>query len=281
MKIYQLKNQSPCQMMGYILVTDTGKVVAFDGGTIHDAELFRELLALHGNHLEYWFITHPHHDHYGVLQAISADPRGITADYLYYSPMDEAQISADNPHRKDHLTFYSFINSVPFTIKNPQIGDIFTIDNITIEVMGISNPEITEDVFNNNSCSFMITEKYPDGSDFKLLILGDSGIAASDKLLATHGKRLKADMVQMAHHGQNACEKRVYDVIAPRYSLWPTPDWLWTNTIDPAKPGEGPWKTLIVRGWMEELGSTPINSLEKTAIVHVDNGKVSVEYYKK
>ena len=32
MKIYQLTNASPSQMMGYVLITDAGKVIVIDGG---------------------------------------------------------------------------------------------------------------------------------------------------------------------------------------------------------------------------------------------------------
>ncbi len=281
MKIYQLKNQSPCQMMGYVIVTNNGKVIVFDGGTADTTELFREIIALQGNHIDYWFITHPHHDHYSVFKKISEEPGEITADAVYYSPMDP-ELAASDPNRAGEINgFNDAINNTPFTLKTLCLGEIFKIGDLEIEVLGIANPDIKEDVYNNNSCAFMVTEKYDNDNEFKLLILGDLAIKGGDKLAAMHGKRLKADMVQMAHHGQNACEKRVYELIAPKYTLWPTPDWLWTNTCDPEKPGEGPWKTLIVRGWLEELGATPITSLEKTAIITVDKGDVSVTYYHK
>jgi hypothetical protein len=150
-----------------------------------------------------------------------------------------------------------------------------------MEVMGISNPEIKENILNNSSCPIMLTESYDDGTSFKVLMLCDLAIEGGNKLLCRQKERIKADMVQMAHHGQDAAEEHVYKAIAPRYTLWPTPDWLWSNTADPQFPGQGPWKTLIVRGWMEKLGAIPITSLEKTAVIKIDNGRVSVDYYSK
>ena len=48
--------------------------------------------------------------------------------------------------------------------------------------------------------------------------------------------------------------KTLYADIAPKICLWCTPQWLWDNDA-----GQGynthTWQTVIVRGWMEELGA--------------------------
>ena len=86
-----------------------------------------------------------------------------------------------------------------------------------------------------------------------VLFLGDMGIEAGRELVTLYGKTLHSDFVQMAHHGQEGVEKDVYEAIAPRACLWCTPKWLWNNDA-----GKGynthTWQTVIVRGWMEELG---------------------------
>ena len=41
--------------------------------------------------------------------------------------------------------------------------------------------------------------------------------------------------------------------VAPRVCLWNTPDWLWNNDAGNGFD-TGPWRTVEVRGWMEELG---------------------------
>ena len=76
--------------------------------------------------------------------------------------------------------------------------------------------------------------------------MGDESLAEFQRLLRT-GK-LCADYVQMAHHGQGGVEKDVYEEIAPKACFWNTPGWLWDN--------RDIFKTLIVRGWIEELGIT-------------------------
>ena len=93
-----------------------------------------------------------------------------------------------------------------------------------------------------------------------MLFLGDVEAAGDAVMIEKYGKALKSDVVQMAHHGQNGVDRPVYEAIAPRFAFWTTPDWLWTNTIDPANPGKGPWQTLTVRQWMEALGTVPIRA---------------------
>ena len=90
-------------------------------------------------------------------------------------------------------------------------------------------------------------------SDKTVMFLGDLGWDAGAKLLSMHGEKLKSDIVQMAHHGQNGVERDVYEAIAPSACIWCTPLWLWNNDA-----GKGynthVFKTIIVRGWMDELG---------------------------
>ena len=87
--------------------------------------------------------------------------------------------------------------------------------------------------------------------------MGDAEPAEGDRLLHLYkgtGK-LKADYVQMAHHGQGGVTFEVYEEIAPKACFWCTPLWLWNNDA-----GKGfnthVFKTVEVRGWMDRLGIT-------------------------
>lgn len=74
MKIIQLHNSTISQMMGYLLITDHGKVIAVDGGTEGDAPEFKRLVRENGGHIDLWFLTHPHHDHHDVFVNFSETP---------------------------------------------------------------------------------------------------------------------------------------------------------------------------------------------------------------
>ena len=85
-----------------------------------------------------------------------------------------------------------------------------------------------------------------------ILFLADTGVESGEKLLQEQKEKLKADIVQMAHHGQAGVTEEVYQAIDPKICLWPTPDWLWDNNL-----GEGyntaPYKTITTREWIEKL----------------------------
>jgi hypothetical protein len=92
------------------------------------------------------------------------------------------------------------------------------------------------------------------------LFLGDLGVEGGQKLLKRYPTELKSDIVQMAHHGQGGVSKNVYQAIAPRICLWPTPKWLWNNQPEHKPIHSGPWDTLSVRKWIESLRATSIVS---------------------
>jgi hypothetical protein len=130
-----------------------------------------------------------------------------------------------------------------------ELGQVLKIDGITIEILGIKNPEIVENGVNNSSVVMRVWDHYK-----SVLFPGDLGVEGGEKLLHSKYKdRLKSDYVQMAHHGQNGVDKAFYQVVAPKYCLWPTPKWLWDNDMGGGK-GTGPWVTQEVKSWMDELG---------------------------
>ncbi len=102
---------------------------------------------------------------------------------------------------------------------------------------------------NNSSIVFRLDTK-----DSSVLFLGDLGVEGGNQLMETvPHEMLRCDYVQMAHHGQNGVTKDVYKVISPKCCLWCTPSWLWDNR-GPNGYDSGDFKTVIVRGWMSELG---------------------------
>jgi len=121
------------------------------------------------------------------------------------------------------------------------------IDNIQVEILGIKNPELIENAGNEQS----MVIKFNMGKR-SFLVLGDTGVKSSEKLLRTQKEKLKSDIVQMAHHGQAGATKELYQQIHPTTCLWPTPNWLWENDAGKGY-NTGPWKTIETRQWMKEL----------------------------
>ena len=128
------------------------------------------------------------------------------------------------------------------------VGQVLRIDGIRIEVLGIKNPEFTQNALNNSSAVLRVSDKAK-----TVLFLGDLGFEGGEKLLPSAGRdRLRDDYVQMAHHGQNGVGENVFRAVSPSYCFWPTPRWLW-NCDSGKGTGSGPWRTLEVCAWMAKL----------------------------
>lgn len=244
-----LSAQGPRQMMGYIIRTKNDKTIIIDGGTIDDTANLMKYIGKYNNKVDYWFITHAHDDHVGAFTEI-ANNTDVQIDNIYISLNEYEWYEQNEPSRAE------FSKKVIDTVNSekrkenvhiPQINEKIQIDGIEVEILGIRNPEITENSGNEQS----MVIKFDTGKQ-SLLILGDTGEKSSEKLLKTQKEKLKSDIVQMAHHGQAGATKELYEAVQPKICLWPTPEWLWNNDAGNGK-GSGQWKTLETRKWMEDL----------------------------
>ena len=275
MKIVQLKNCTPTQMTGFIIISNDGSVIAVDGGNRTDTDGFldtlEEFTGSRSTTIDCWFMTHPHDDHFGVFQELTERAKqGIAVPdckmFCYTHQPDE--------FGKDELIFEQQLIAYNAVLKENRYPkremkekEILNFGDLSVEVLRTWDPEIKANAFNNWSMVLRFTEKRGLKKDFVMIFLGDLGVEGGFQLIEKCPEGIKADAVQMAHHGQNGVSREVYEAISPRIAFFATPDWLWYNTIDPSKPGEGPFKTLEVRSWMEDLKTLPLRACEKNVIL--------------
>ena len=248
-ELTQLSDHSTRQMMGYILKTKNNKIIVIDGGTIDDTENLVEQINKHGGKVDAWFLTHLHDDHLGAFSNIANDKQ-IQIEKIYCSFNEYSWYEENEPARADFSKQILEIlkqDNIKDKVEDVSLNQNINIDDIKIEILGIRNPEITENAGNEQS----MVVKFDTGKT-TFLVLGDTGVKSSEKLLNTQKEKLKSDIVQMAHHGQSGATKELYEQINPTICMWPTPEWLWNNDSGEGK-GSGPWKTLETRQWMEEL----------------------------
>lgn len=248
-ELTQLSDHSTRQMMGYILKTKNNKIIVIDGGTTEDTENLVNQINKHGGKVDAWFFTHLHDDHLGAFSNIVKDNQ-IEIEKIYCSFNDYSWYEENEPSRAEFSKQILEIlkqDNIKDKVEDVSLNQDINIDDIKIEILGIKNPEITENAGNEQS----MVVKFDTGKT-TFLVLGDTGVKSSEKLLKTQKEKLKSDIVQMAHHGQNGATKELYEQINPTICMWPTPEWLWNNDSGEGK-GSGPWKTLETRQWMEEL----------------------------
>lgn len=254
-KFYFMKNSTHVQMQGCVIITSEGNVIVIDGGNEGDHEHLKELINTEGNgKVKAWFITHQHSDHTGAFCKLSSVDPELQVENIYYNfpTIDELFKYGYRSPLGDRLKLETVSLIEGRYSKGAHVvkkGDRIEIDDVTITILRVYNPEITCNFENNSSLVFRI-----DGNKSSVLILGDLGIEGGDDTLAgcTY-EDLKTDYVQLAHHGQQAVKREFYEFIRPERCLWATPDWLWDNDEGNGF-NTGPYETVTTRSWMEELG---------------------------
>lgn len=259
--IAQLNSVGGSQMNSFVVTTAEEKIIVIDGGYRDDAEnllaYLRDVSGKEIPHVDAWIFSHAHGDHIDAFIEIVEKHWGkLTVDKIYYN-FPSAQFLCKEPgYGKCILDFNRLLPIFADKIEIVYLDDEYDIGGAHIEFLYSPNGEIRYrpncGIINDTSLVFMLTL-----AGKKMLFLGDAEPLEGARLMALYkgtGK-LKADFVQMAHHGQGGVEKDVYEEIAPQACFWNAPGWLWNNDA-----GGGfnthCFKTVIVRGWMEELGVT-------------------------
>ena len=248
--LWQLPNQTPTQMMSYVIRTVHGKVIVIDGGMAGDAPYLRKFIKKQGDTVDAWFISHPHDDHFNALAVILSDVGHMTIKTIYGSMPNDAWMKQHTGEGevKSFAEFKKAVADAGREVTELELGQKLNIDGVHVEVLGIKNPEIHPNPINNSS---VVMRVWDDAKS--VLFTGDLGPQGGEKLLkGPYADRLPSDYCQMSHHGQNGATEAFYQKVNPTYCLWPAPKWLWDNDNGGGK-GSGPWKTLEVRAWMDKL----------------------------
>ena len=254
--LLQVANRTPIQMMSYIIDCPNGGVIVIDGGNAlkDEAEHLYSLLEKRGRHVDYWFFTHAHRDHYGALvYLIENDMLDIKIGKLVYDfPSLEWLETVDSDCAP---RFFAAMEKASINTVTPKAGEVFECGGIFVEI--ISGLLDYKDFPNINPTSIIFKVHFPKRD---VLFLGDFDKNGEDSFKKTYDvNKLRCDIVQMPHHGQNGITRSFYELIMPKYCLYTAPDWLWENNLyginDPETKGKGPFTTLETRRWMEELGA--------------------------
>ena len=253
-----MKDKGDVNSAGYIIRSKNGELIIVDGGRDIDSELILSYINKYGNgKVDHWYITHAHEDHVGALLKLLTDENAnIQIENLYYN------VLTDDWYKKYDDRGYETEHAMLENLNNPKIvnsiscekGQEIVMDNIKCEIIRIANPKITNsDNGNETSMVFKMTATDVNKS---IIFLGDAFFRTTEELLKEDPSKLKADAVQMSHHGQNGVSKEVYQIIDPDVCFFNAPQWLYDNNLNNQGYNTGSWHCIEVRGWLEELGTT-------------------------
>ena len=199
----------PAAGMGYIIVSENGKLIVIDGGYGDDAENILSLLCENSNaetpHVDLWIVTHPHFDHYGALRELASNPnfnqRLIIEKVIYWFPLefvgkDGKARNLETACQKMDLIISGF-NSKAY---RPTRGEKINIDSIEVEFLFVPDDcsYLNTGGGNSNLVSLIFTVK---GNSKKIMFTGDAYGRTMQITAWRYKGSLACDILQMPHHG--------------------------------------------------------------------------------
>ena len=254
-RVYALSSRIDSISLSTVFVSPEGNILVVDGGHLYrgeDGKFLGDFLGKLGGHVDYWFITHAHDDHFGALATMCERPdlHGVTIGELIYNFPDREWMIKHEPSSKKYLgEFYEKILGRLKDVKRGECspGRVVKFGSWSFEIL--NDPFLIKGNPINNA-SVMISVK---AGGKTWLETGDLGVEGGQDAMKKLGTRLKHDVVFMAHHGQCGVDKAFYAAVAPEAAVWPTPSWLWDNNGG-GGPGSGHFRTNYTKCWMQELG---------------------------
>lgn len=254
-KIIMIRGTQNAQQLCIVIETADGRRIVVDGGSADNTEYLYRYLCENGGYVDAWLITHPHHDHGGALADILSDPTGHPLDIrkIYCNTGVFGFLQAnESSHRLPFLnTFAAALAGFDQSrlVSSMQAGYTFMVGSAEVRV--INTPaQYTNDTGNNSSVAYRITL-----GDKRLMILGDLGYEASVQMTKEHAaEELKADILQLAHHGQHAGCPELYRIIAPTTALWASSEYIWNQVNYPVSDPEKSYTPQVTMSWMRQMG---------------------------
>ena len=256
-------------MMSFVIVTKKYNVIIVDGGRPLDMPLLKEYVG--GRHISAWILTHAHSDH--VSGFVDEMEKNGCADFdiekVYYSfPSYDALIGRTDVPDKNYFDtelnemLPAFGKIEPLLGERAHIvsqGETLIVDECELEFIYTYHDGLFSNLMNDASLVF--TLKTPNK---KVLFLGDLGPEGGDVLMDESREKLKADIVQMAHHGHMNVSMEIYAEVKPDACLWCAPDWLYNEPEIPrylsnreqlrAMDRSRMYGVGMTRKWMDLLG---------------------------
>ena len=259
-KLILLGNQTPIQMMSFVITEKTGHVLVIDGGNGGDAEhlldVLRTVTGREKPFVDGWFFTHAHSDHMDAFFWLLENRRDAFDFGAVYECFPSVQYLAGEDRLSAGVTlstYYRLAASFPERTVRVSVDNEYDFGEAHIKVLYTYNARFKTNRANNSSTVYRLTL-----GGKTALFLGDLGEEAGDELMTDKPEEIRCDFCQMAHHGQNGVKRAFYEAAAPKNCLWCAPKWLWENDTGGGFD-TGPFNTVRTREWMKEIGGVERN----------------------
>lgn len=226
--ITQFAQSNGAQGMCYAIRDNEDHLILVDGGFDMNAELVLNMIIDHDNYVDAWIITHPHQDHVSVFNNLMNGNFGfeigtiyaIDLDYDYYKSV-VGEYDGGFEYYEDFLKAVDGKDDVQY-VHTGEEYDLFGLDMKILNAYEKGNDLYAIDPANNGSMMFKIT-----GNEQSMLFCADVTANLADSLMEKWGDELKADYLQVAHHGIGGTMPLSFDeFVDPSVVFFDLPEWM-------------------------------------------------------
>jgi beta-lactamase superfamily II metal-dependent hydrolase len=197
-------------------------VIVIDGGNEKDSTKLEKYIKHLGGAVDTWLFTHLHYGHIGAALVLAEKDIPV-GRYVFDVPTAEwfennrSLLQHEKESAKRFFDTITDKNSVAVR-KNMTLK----IDNLLIQVL--TDCSDCDGFTDMNEMSVVYRVEFAQKS---VLFLGDLGREKSALLAKEYGKRLKSDILQVAHHGKDGLDMQIGRLVQPEICIWTTADSCW------------------------------------------------------
>lgn len=233
----------------YTIYNPKQGLIVVDGGWTEDAQYVKDILNILGNEVDLWILTHPHEDHIGAFNTIYPDLENtdITINRIITVNMAPPE-KCNEVAPWDNLDAYNRFLALNIPdLEYVSAGDSFKLFDLEFDILNTYDENVAQfskDYVNDGSMMFKVTNQ-----EESMLFCADVGIDMSSYLVNRWQEHLKADYLQMAHHGYGGLEDYFYQTVAPKIAFFDAPEQM---MFDQTGKYDNPENMSL----MEDLGCT-------------------------
>ena len=220
-----------CQQLGgsgYVYQLADGSFLAIDSGYSEDGETIYEYMSSKAPDgkivIAAWVITHPHKDHFQGFDAFVANHGSqITVEQVIMN-FPGVEMLEDSGEWNNTSVGKSVSMLEGCKLIKAHMGQKFYIRNAVLEILYTHESYWPNTLTDLNNTSVVVTV---DCEGERALFMADGSNPTAAILNAMYGDYLKADILQLAHHGYGTNWKDMkvmHTFVRPEILLWPDRD---------------------------------------------------------
>ena len=207
------------------LLTDAGINTLIDAGSPEQgaSHLVPYLQAHSISTIHHLFVSHPHTDHYGGIDALV--DAGIIIKNVYYNLPPEGSDDFDYK-QQEFLTTIDRCLSQGAVTRDISKGFTFNLTNSKFKVLHAQKDnQINGQPIDLNDYSLIVQW---DSGNYRTLFTGDLNANLGSELAEL--KHMKADILKVPHHGVTGiAPNSFFDTVDPQLAMFPSPRVLWDH----------------------------------------------------